>query len=183
MGLANITDVETIFEPPLFRGKSFVAEKVFCFTAKPPQSELRFVKRAHGISHREHDRTGKNSHYIGSEDSESGKASREYGQKHTAHFKSSSQIASVQSTSSSKCYERVVPRIVAAFDGNSSHGPLNDGIRNAENSLRESFYGSETSLALLKLAASFPELQSKPTIQQAAATEVAKHSMRVGYRR
>src|SRR6266446_7428678 len=87
----------------------------------------------------------------------------------------------MQSAGSSKSYERVIPRVVAAFDGDFPHSPFDDRVRNAENSLCEFFDRAETSFALFQFAASSFRLQNKSAIQQSAPAEVTQHGMSVGH--
>jgi hypothetical protein len=69
--LANVTQIEAMFEPPLAFHKSLAAKKVICVALQLAQHFVGFAPRVQRIPNREQDRARKILYDIGSEDTKS----------------------------------------------------------------------------------------------------------------
>src|SRR5437016_6614397 len=146
--LANITNIEPVFEAALLFPESFPSEKGFCLYSKPlrdlpclPSSITRFL-------HCQQNGLGKILHYVRAENPQCREASRKYRQEHSKHFERLGKVAGMQTAGPSKRYQRVVPGIMTAFNGNQAQGPFDHGIGDTDDSVRKSFDVVEISFAL-----------------------------------
>ena len=69
---------------------------------------------------------------------------------------------------------------MTAFDRNQAYCPFNNGVRDANDSLRECFDIAKISFAPFQFAAGSLQIQSESTVQQSAAAKMTEHGMRVG---